>query len=147
MLARLMAAEHYDIRVAYLLLLPSVLYLLAMSVYPMFFSLWLAFRNYLIYRPDLSSFAGMGNFVDLSHNEVFWQSLQVTLKFSAIAVTMEFILGIAVLWIALMSPLDELGDEYLFSAHMTQHMILEFIGPVMLIAARAFDCAGSPGPI
>jgi cytochrome c oxidase assembly factor CtaG len=34
-----------------------------------------------------------------------------------------------------MSPLDELGDEYLFSAHMVQHMILEFIGPVMLIAA------------
>jgi len=60
MLARLTAAEHYDIRIAYLLLLPSVLYLLAMSVYPMVFSLWLAFRNYLIYRPDLSSFAGLG---------------------------------------------------------------------------------------
>jgi multiple sugar transport system permease protein len=96
MLARLAAAEHYDVRVAYLLLLPSVLYLLAMSVYPMMYSLWLAFRNYLIYRPDLSSFAGMGNFLDLSRNEVFWQSLQVTLKFSAIAVTLEFFLGLAV---------------------------------------------------
>lgn len=49
--------------------------------------------------------------------------------------TAVFIAGIAILWIGLMSPLDELGDEYLFSAHMLQHMILEFIGPVMLVAA------------
>ncbi|HEY9681029.1 MAG TPA: cytochrome c oxidase assembly protein [Oculatellaceae cyanobacterium] len=56
-------------------------------------------------------------------------------KFRITWKTALFILGIAVLWIGLMSPLDELGDEYLFSAHMTQHMILEFIGPVMLVAA------------
>ncbi len=28
--------------------------------------------------------------------------------------------------IALVSPLDELGDEYLFSAHMVQHLLLMF---------------------
>ncbi|HEY9676454.1 MAG TPA: cytochrome c oxidase assembly protein [Drouetiella sp.] len=49
--------------------------------------------------------------------------------------TLSFLTGIAILWIGLMSPLDELGDEYLFSAHMAQHMILEFIGPVLLVAA------------
>jgi putative membrane protein len=49
--------------------------------------------------------------------------------------TAVFIFGIALLWVGLMSPLDELGDEYLFSAHMMQHMILEFMGPVLLVAA------------
>jgi multiple sugar transport system permease protein len=96
LLARLAAAEHHDTRIAYLLLLPSVLYLLAMSVYPMLFSLWLAVRNYLIYRPDLSSFAGLGNFSDLAHNETFWASVRVTLEFSAAAVTLEFFLGLAI---------------------------------------------------
>lgn len=95
-LARLAAAEHHDIRVAYLLLLPSVLYLLVMSVYPMVYSLWLAVRNYLIYRPDLSSFAGLGNFWDLAHNAIFWTSFRVTLEFSAAAVTLEFLLGFAI---------------------------------------------------
>lgn len=56
-------------------------------------------------------------------------------KFKITWKTAIFISGIAILWIGLMSPLDELGDEYLFSAHMMQHMILEFIGPLMLIAA------------
>ncbi len=56
-------------------------------------------------------------------------------KFKLTGKTFLFILGITVLWIGLMSPLDELGDEYLFSAHMLQHMILEFIGPAMLVAA------------
>jgi len=56
-------------------------------------------------------------------------------KFKVTFKTVIFLSGIAILWIGLMSPLDELGDEYLFSAHMVQHMILEFIGPVMLIAA------------
>lgn len=46
-----------------------------------------------------------------------------------------FLAGIALLWLALMSPLDELGDRYLFSAHMLQHMILEFIGPALLVTA------------
>lgn len=96
MLARLTAAEYRDTRVAYLLLLPSVLYLLAMSVYPMAYSLWLAFRNYLIYRPDLSSFAGFGNFGDLLRSVIFWKSLQVTLEFSAAAVAVEFFLGLAI---------------------------------------------------
>jgi multiple sugar transport system permease protein len=94
--ARLAAAEYHDTRTAFLLLLPSVLYLVIMSVYPMLFSLWLAVRNYLIYRPDLSSFAGLGNFWDLAHNAIFWTSLWVTLEFSAAAVTLEFCLGLAI---------------------------------------------------
>jgi multiple sugar transport system permease protein len=95
-LARLAAPEHHDIRIAYLLLLPSVLYLLVMSVYPMVYSLWLAVRNYLIYRPDLSSFAGLRNFWDLAHDAIFWTSFKVTLEFSTAAVTLEFFLGLAI---------------------------------------------------
>jgi len=49
--------------------------------------------------------------------------------------TYVFLSGITLLWLGLMSPLDELGDRYLFSAHMLQHMILEFIGPALLVAA------------
>ena len=94
--ARLVAAEHYDVRAAYLLLAPSVLYLLVMSLYPMAYSLWLAVRNYLIYRPDLASFTGLGNFRDLFRSAIFWESLGVTLKFAVLTVTLEFVLGLAI---------------------------------------------------
>jgi putative membrane protein len=37
--------------------------------------------------------------------------------------------GTLMLLLALVSPLDELGDEYLFSAHMFQHLLMMFITP------------------
>jgi cytochrome c oxidase assembly factor CtaG len=40
-----------------------------------------------------------------------------------------FTLGTAALFVALTSPLDPLGDDYLFSAHMVQHLILWLAAP------------------
>lgn len=41
--------------------------------------------------------------------------------------------GVAVLLLALVSPLDPLSDEYLFSAHMVQHLLLILIVPPLLL--------------
>ena len=41
--------------------------------------------------------------------------------------------GLLVLLFALQSPLHDLGDDYLFSAHMTQHMILILLVPPLLL--------------
>jgi len=46
----------------------------------------------------------------------------------------SFFLGIAVMALALESPLDALGDDYLFSAHMAQHLLLILIVPPLLLA-------------
>src|SRR5579884_4198093 len=40
-----------------------------------------------------------------------------------------FLVGTAVWAFALMSPLDALGDDYLFSAHMVQHMLIAVVAP------------------
>ena len=45
----------------------------------------------------------------------------------------SFALGILVLVLALESPLDPLGDDYLFSAHMAQHLFLILIVPPLLL--------------
>ncbi|HEY0604173.1 MAG TPA: cytochrome c oxidase assembly protein, partial [Herpetosiphonaceae bacterium] len=47
--------------------------------------------------------------------------------------TWLFGLGMAVLLVALLSPLHELGDRYLFSAHMLQHLLLLLIVPPLLL--------------
>lgn len=41
--------------------------------------------------------------------------------------------GLTVLLIALASPLDGLGEDYLFSAHMVQHVLLGDIAPLLLL--------------
>ncbi len=42
---------------------------------------------------------------------------------------LAFYLGCLAMFLALVSPLDMLGDEYLLSAHMAQHMLLGFVAP------------------
>ncbi|HLJ58199.1 MAG TPA: cytochrome c oxidase assembly protein [bacterium] len=44
-----------------------------------------------------------------------------------------FLGGVAVLLLALNSPLDGLGDRYLFSVHMLQHMLLMLVVPPLLL--------------
>ena len=44
-----------------------------------------------------------------------------------------FLTGVGLMFLALVSPLDELGDSYLFSAHMVQHLILTMVGPPLLL--------------
>ncbi len=44
-----------------------------------------------------------------------------------------FALGVLVVWFALFSPVDPLADEYLFSAHMFQHLLLIAVAPPLLL--------------
>jgi cytochrome c oxidase assembly factor CtaG len=44
-----------------------------------------------------------------------------------------FIGAIVVILIALVSPLDRLGEDYLFSAHMVQHLLLGDIAPLLIL--------------
>lgn len=45
-----------------------------------------------------------------------------------------FLSGVLVLALALLSPLDVLSDEYLFTAHMIQHLLLILVVPPLLLA-------------
>lgn len=47
--------------------------------------------------------------------------------------TVAFFLGMLIMMLALISPLDALGDDYLFSAHMVQHLCLTTFGPPLLL--------------
>lgn len=44
-----------------------------------------------------------------------------------------FALGIAVTFVALQSPIDHGGDEFLFSLHMLQHLLLMMIAPPLVL--------------
>jgi putative membrane protein len=52
----------------------------------------------------------------------------------------SFSAGIAVLFVALCSPIDTLGEERLFTVHMLQHLLLADIAPILLLLGltRAF---------
>lgn len=55
----------------------------------------------------------------------------VRFRFSRAAAS--YAAGVLLLLLALVSPLDTLGDDYLFSAHMLQHMLLVLVIPPLLL--------------
>lgn len=50
-----------------------------------------------------------------------------------------FLLSQSTLIVALLSPLDYVGDEYLFSAHMVQHLLLATVWPPLLLLSLPDD--------
>ena len=49
--------------------------------------------------------------------------------------SIAYIAGIASLWIASDWPMHDVSEEYLYSAHMLQHLIIAFVVPPLLLAA------------
>jgi len=47
----------------------------------------------------------------------------------------NLVLGILTLWVASDWPLHDLGEEYLFSLHMFQHLLLSYVMPVFFLLA------------
>ena len=49
------------------------------------------------------------------------------------SLTAWFGAGVLVIFLALVSPIDALGDDYLFSAHMIQHLLLVLVAAPLLL--------------
>ncbi len=57
--------------------------------------------------------------------------------------------GVAIGFIALLSPIDTGGDQYLFSLHMVQHLLLMMVAPplcILGVAGLRSPASGPPGP-
>ncbi len=44
-----------------------------------------------------------------------------------------FYLGLIIVYLAVGSPLDQIGEQFLFCAHLPQHMLLIYFSPVLFI--------------
>ncbi len=81
-----------------LLLLPTVILLLLLSLFPMFYSLWLSFNEWnLADRTATWHFVGLKNFVVMfTTDPFFWSAVRVTLVFVGVTVIIETLLGLGI---------------------------------------------------
>ncbi|MBL8905413.1 MAG: sugar ABC transporter permease [Rhizobiales bacterium] len=89
------SARQSDRRFKWLLVAPAALLILAISIYPLLFSIWVLFVNYDFQIPG-HAFVGLKNFSQVIFDPVARYSLWVTVVLSVINVTIEFILGLAI---------------------------------------------------
>ncbi|MBL8893412.1 MAG: sugar ABC transporter permease [Rhizobiales bacterium] len=92
---QLPSARQSDKRFKWLLVAPAALLILAISVYPLLFSIWVLFVNYDFQIPG-HAFVGLKNFSQVIFDPVARYSLWVTVVLSVINVTVEFLLGLAI---------------------------------------------------
>jgi len=84
-------------RSKYVFLLPTVILILLLSIFPLIFSLIVSFLSW-----DLSRlvggirFAGLANFITLVKDERFWNTTRVTVIFVTGAVALEYVLGLGI---------------------------------------------------
>src|ERR671926_1596528 len=85
-------SEWADRNFRWLMIAPAVALILALSIFPLVFSLWVAFVNYDFQIPG-HAFVGLKNFRQVVQDPIARLSLVNTAILSAACVAVEFVLG------------------------------------------------------
>lgn len=78
------------------LLTPGIAVLLAVIAFPMLYSLYLSFTNYTLTNARNFRFVGLTQYVTLFKDPIFWQAFGRTVLFMALAVNLEFLIGLGI---------------------------------------------------
>jgi multiple sugar transport system permease protein len=82
-----------EYRIKLFLIGPTILVLILMNVFPLFWSLILSFTNYSSMMTKKISLVGVANYSKVLNNPVLWKYFQTTAWFVIVAVGLEFLLG------------------------------------------------------
>ena len=80
----------------YALIAPIALLLLAISVYPTFYAIWLAMTDASLLRLARAQFIGIGNFVRMAGDEIFLEGLWRTLRWDLAVVLSELAIALPI---------------------------------------------------
>lgn len=75
--------------------LPALVYVILVALVPLAEGIWLSLFDYNLVRPNRREFVGLDNYVDMVSDGATMTALYNTVVFTVIAVTVEFLLGLA----------------------------------------------------
>ncbi|MFQ5971697.1 MAG: carbohydrate ABC transporter permease [Alphaproteobacteria bacterium] len=78
----------------FLLITPAILLLCALTLYPVFYGIWISFYNKHSFFPQ-QSFIGLGNYAYLMSDSEFWASLWRGTVYSFSTIILQIVLGVA----------------------------------------------------
>jgi len=83
-------------RLAWLLLVPSLLVVALVAIYPLGKTVYQSFTNQEFLALEPAKWVGFDNYRTLWHDQLFRDSVWTTVKFTLITVTFEFVLGLII---------------------------------------------------
>ena len=107
-------------RLAFILVAPAALLMLAVTAYPIGYAIWLSLQRNNLTTPNDTRFIGLGNYQTILTDRYWWTALAVTLAITVASVSIEFVLGLA-LALAMHRTLIGRGPGAYRGAHSVRH--------------------------
>jgi multiple sugar transport system permease protein len=123
-------------RLAYLLIAPAVVLMLAVTAYPIGYAIWLSLQRYNLASPADNKFVGLANYQTILTDKYWWTAFFVTLVITIISVAIEFVLGLALALVM---------HRTIFGRGVVRTAILIPYGIVTVAASYSWYYAWTPG--
>jgi multiple sugar transport system permease protein len=123
-------------RLAYLLIAPAVILMLAVTAYPIGYAIWLSLQRYNLASPADNKFVGLANYQTILTDKYWWTAFFVTLVITIISVAIEFVLGLALALVM---------HRTIFGKGVVRTAILIPYGIVTVAASYSWYYAWTPG--
>ena len=128
--------EKSERRLAFWLVSPAVILMLAVTAYPIAYAVWLSLLKYNLAAPDDVEFIGLGNYQTILTDRYWWTALVVTASITVISVAIEFVLGMALALVM---------HRTIFGKGVVRTAILVPYGIVTVAASYSWYYAWTPG--
>ncbi|MCY1138966.1 sugar ABC transporter permease [Actinoplanes sp. Pm04-4] len=123
-------------RLGWLLCAPAALVMVAVTAYPILYSIWLSLQRYDLKFPENREFIGLANYATVLTNNYWWTAFGVTMLITVISVAVELVLGMG---LALIMHRTIIGRGLVRTSALIPY------GIVTVVAAFSWRYAWTPG--
>jgi multiple sugar transport system permease protein len=122
-------------RLGWALCAPAVFVMLAVTLLPLLYALWLSVQRYDLRVPGAHAFVGLRNYVTVLSSSVWWTDFLATLVITILSVAIELVIGMG---------LALFMHRAIFGRHTVRTSILIPYGIITVVAAFAWQYAFTP---
>ncbi|MGV0990880.1 MAG: carbohydrate ABC transporter permease [Mycobacterium sp.] len=123
-------------KLAYWLIAPAVILMLAVTAYPIIYAVWLSLHRYNLASPADTEFIGFANYATILGDKYWWTAFFVTAIITVISVAIEFALGLGLALVM---------HRTIFGKGLVRTAILIPYGIVTVAASYSWYYAWTPG--
>ncbi len=123
-------------RLAFWLIGPAVVLMLAVTAYPIVYAVWLSLQRYNLAAPDDTRFVWFDNYATILSDRYWWTAFVVTLAVTVVSVAVEFVLGMALALVM---------HRTIFGKGVVRTAVLIPYGIVTVAASYSWYYAWTPG--
>jgi multiple sugar transport system permease protein len=123
-------------KLGWLLCAPAAIIMLAVTAWPIIYSVYLSLQRYDLKFPDRQEFVGLDNYITVLSSPYWWNAVWVTVVMTVVSVIIELVLGMA---LALIMHRTLVGRGIVRTSTLIPY------GIVTVVAAFSWRYAWTPG--